>query len=103
MDTTPSPKMFAAMQKMADALCGEEPSKLLVGPGADAVRAKRMLFMEFMHQFAAISMREGVNRKVLEIKGQHGMAFDKEDREAKARARADAEAGKQIVQVTKPH
>lgn len=98
MDVTPSPKMFEAMKQLVDATCGEEPSPLLVGPGASAIRIKRTFVYEALHRLVAIAMREGVNRKVLEIQAQREAqtkipVFDKEDAEAVAKAKSDAEAG----------
>lgn len=76
MDVTPSPKMFEAMAKFTDAMCGEEPHRLLVGPGASKVRESRRAMMNFLHQLVALSMREGGRRMAREygIKTQAGMS-----------------------------
>lgn len=97
MDVTPSPKMYAAMQMLTDALCGDEPSKLLVGPGAQAVRAKRELCMTTLHKLVALSMREGVNRAVKEARDRRDMILDREDRRAAAQARDDAQRDTNLV------
>lgn len=62
MDVTPSPKMFEAMSKMVDAICGEDPHSKMVGPGAERVRRNRRLLFDFLHQLVALSMREGAAR-----------------------------------------
>lgn len=99
MDVTPSPKMFHAMSQLTDAACGEEPERLLIGPGARAIREKRAMMMEVLHKLVAVAMREGVNRKVMEIKGERaGRVIDKEDFEATVRAARDAEEGRLMVQ-----
>ena len=62
MDVTPSPKMFEAMQAFTSALCGDEPHRMLVGPGANRIREQRRMTMEFLHRFAGLAMREGAAR-----------------------------------------
>ncbi len=62
MDVSPSPKMFEAMSRFTDAMCGEPPHRLMIGPGASAVRQQRREMMEFLHRFAAVAMREGAAR-----------------------------------------
>lgn len=107
MDVTPSNKMFAAMQAFVDATIGEEPSKLLVGPGASAIRDRRRVAFQFLHSFAAICMREGVNRKVMEVKGERGgRVYDAADLRAIQQATRDAEEGKNLIGTIgekKPH
>jgi hypothetical protein len=66
MDVTPTNKMFEAMAKFTDAMCGEEPHKLLIGPGASRVRESRRAMMNFLHQLVAMCMREGGRRAVKE-------------------------------------
>lgn len=62
MDVTPTPKMFAAMSAMTDAVCGEEPGPRMIGPGAEKVRENRRKMMDFLHRLVHLSMREGAAR-----------------------------------------
>lgn len=62
MDLTPNQKMFEAMQKMTDAICGEEPSPKMIGPGAEKVRANRRMLMDFLHHLVALSIKDGAAR-----------------------------------------
>ena len=95
MDTTPSPKMFDAMRKLTDAVCGEEPHPMLVGSGAAAIRHKRIIMMDVLHGLVAGAMREGVNRAVKEAQQRRAgiRPVDAADRNAIAQAKHDAEAG----------
>lgn len=98
MDTTPSRKMFDAMQKFTDAMCGDEPSKLDHGSAARAVRAKRSACMDFLHGFHSLAMREGVNRAVRDAQARRDGPRDMQDRNAIAKAVDDAVSGaRQIV------
>lgn len=98
MDVTPSNKMFEAMSKFVDSMCGQEPSVLEVTQAAQERRAKRLMVFEFLHMLVAVSMREGVNRKVREIIDRGRGPRDMADRNAAAKAADDAAAGKtQIV------
>lgn len=62
MNVTPTPKMFDAMNAMTTAICGEEPSPHMIGPGAEKVRHNRRLMMDFLHKLIHLSMREGAAR-----------------------------------------
>lgn len=101
MDTTPSNLMFAAMKKFTDAICGDEPPAVDQSKGAIQIRIRRRFVMDFLHQFGSTCMREGVNRKVLELKGARDsggtQVFDGADKSAQSRAVDDAHAGKQLV------
>lgn len=66
MDVTPSKKMFETMQTFTDAVCGEEPTKLDHGPGAQKRRAHRRMVMDFLHNIIRLSMRVGVARYRME-------------------------------------
>lgn len=101
MDVTPNKKMLIAMMKMCDASIGEEPSELDVSAVANGRRVKRRHMMDLLHQMVALSMREGVRRKVEEIlRLRAGAIQDKEDRNAVARAIEDAMAGNAQVLIT---
>jgi hypothetical protein len=99
MDVTPSDKMFEAMKKFTDAVCGDAPSRLEISPGALARRMKRRLTMDFLHQFAAQCMREGLNRGIIEARQRkQGMQpVDKQDRNAVDKAKDDAARGEAMV------
>lgn len=100
MDVTPSPKMFEAMEKVCDMLCGEKPHPKSLGPAADKVRENRRMLMDFLHTFAALCMREGVNRKVQELQAKKVLAggmLDGEDLHAMQRATEDAAEGRRMV------
>lgn len=99
MDTTPSPKMFTAMTKLVDSMCGEEPSKLLTGAGATAIRTKRAAAFDVLHLLVALCMREGVNRAIKEAQLRQAgiLTLDGPDRSAVSRAIDDAQAGKNRV------
>lgn len=102
MDVTPNPKMFQAMSGITDLACGEEPSLLDNSPAAANRRQKRMVVMGILHSLVALSMREGVNRKVTELQHQRQPFQDSQDKDAIARAHDDAQAsevagGSQIV------
>ena len=73
MDVTPSDKMFKSMVTFTDAICGEEPSKSMSGPGANKVRENRKLMMDFLHRFAHLSMREGAARAMNGGRKQNGI------------------------------
>lgn len=62
MNVTPSPKMFEAMTKFTDALVGEEPGKLETTAAARKRRSERRRVMDFLHNFARLTMRVGVQR-----------------------------------------
>lgn len=62
MDVTPTQPMYDVMSKMADMAVGEAPHMKDMGPGAIKRREARMMFMDLMHQFVAMSMREGARR-----------------------------------------
>lgn len=62
MNVTPTEPMYIAMSKMADMCVGEEPHQKDMGPGAIKRRDSRRMFMDLMHQFVAMSMREGARR-----------------------------------------
>lgn len=62
MNVTPTEPMYMAMEKMADTCVGEAPHSKDMGPGAIKRRAARTQFMELMHRFVAMSMREGARR-----------------------------------------
>lgn len=66
MDVTPTPKMFEAMAKFTDAVCGEEPHRLMIGPGASKTREARRQMMDFLHNLVAMSMRVGGARMAKE-------------------------------------
>lgn len=62
MDVTPPPKMYEAMVKLTDAVCGEEPGKLEQSTAANRRRANRRLMLDVMHNMVAMAMREGAAR-----------------------------------------
>ena len=62
MDVTPTNPMFKAMSALTDAMCGEEPDKLSVGPAANKIRDNRRLAMDALHRLVHLSMREGAAR-----------------------------------------
>lgn len=66
MNVTPTPKMFEAMSKFTDAICGEAPHDRMIGPGAEKVRENRRMMMDFLHSFAHKCMREGAARAMRE-------------------------------------
>ena len=99
MDVTPSDKMFAAMNKMGEALIGEKPSELDHSRGARERRRKWRVYMDVMHQFVGICMREGVNRAIREAQGRKAGIIDGQDRSAVAKAKDDAVAGASIIQM----
>lgn len=100
MDVTPSPKMFQVMTVLVDSFAGPEPSKLLNGPEANRIREKRRLAYDILHGLVGLSMREGVNRAIVEArKRQAGILEvpqDMEDRNAVARAKDEAVEGKTV-------
>jgi len=102
MDVTPSKQMFEAMAKLTDAVCGQEPSILDHGTQANFIRDKRAGMMECLHKLVALSMREGVTRKVKEVQAIQGgyVPTDREDRDAAARAIDDAHAGRTRTKLT---
>lgn len=97
MDVSPNQKMFQVMTILVDSLCGTEPSKLMISPEATRIRDKRAMAYDILHRLVGLSMREGVNRAILEArKHQAGILAvpqDMEDRNAVARAKDEAEAG----------
>lgn len=98
MDVTPTPKMLEAMRKFTDGAFGDEPSPLEVSQGANTRRLRRQASMDWLHQFAGLCMREGVNRAVRDARAaREGARFDSEDRSAAAKARDDAQAGAMMV------
>lgn len=104
MDVTPNNKMFHSMKTFVDGLVGPEPEKLNVTPDATRTRHKRVLAFDFLHQLVAVSMREGVNRAILEAKKRRDDAYrfgpkDKEDRDAAAKAVDDAHSGASIIRL----
>ena len=62
MDVTPPPKMYDAMWKLTDAVCGEAPGVFENGPGANKVRENRALLLGTLHRLVAMAMREGAAR-----------------------------------------
>lgn len=66
MDVTPTDRMFRAMQQFVDAMCGEEPSRLMIGPQAQKVRERRRAAMDFLHALVAVAMRTGAMRASME-------------------------------------
>ena len=97
MDTTPSPKMFAAMEKLTDALCGGAPSRLEQSTAANAVRNKRAMCMDVLHNLVTLSMREGVNRAIREAHERVNGPRDMADKNAMSQAVEDAMAGRSRV------
>lgn len=92
MDTTPNKKMFDAMRAFTDAMCGEEPHPMLVGSAANAIRDRRRMCMDWLHQMVTLCMREGVNRKVRELQQlRDPVARTKDQKDVEARAREDAQ------------
>lgn len=91
MDVTPTNKMLTAMRSFVDSTVGAEPSVLEVSAGAIARRMQRRVAMDWLHQFAALSMREGVNRAIKDARARReGHRPDAEDRSAMDKARDDA-------------
>jgi hypothetical protein len=99
MDVTPSPKMFQAMKMLVDVMCGEEPNLLDQSKGAIAIRNKRVMAFDLLHRFVALSMREGVNRAVIEAQQRRAGPRDMADRNAEAQAVEDAMAGRTMVNI----
>lgn len=62
MDVTLTKPQIVALEKFLDALIGEEPSKLDHGHAANARRYKRQEARNFMHRYAALSMKIGAER-----------------------------------------
>jgi hypothetical protein len=54
--------MYEAMGKISDMAIGEAPHPKDMGPGAIKRREARMMFADLMHQFVAMTMREGARR-----------------------------------------
>jgi len=98
MDTTPTPKMFEAMKKFTDAMAGDAPSPLEVSVGANVRRQRRAASMDFLHMFASLCMREGVNRAIRDARQQREYKPDAADRSAMAKAVDDAQAGRAMVE-----
>lgn len=62
MDVTPSKKMFEAMNKFTDAICGEAPMDIEKSTAANKRRENREMCMDFLHRLVHLSMREGAAR-----------------------------------------
>lgn len=105
MDVTPGPKMFAAMKAFVDATAGEEPAKQDVSSAATKIRNKRVLSFDFLYQLVATSMREGVNRAVIEARQrQAGIApVSGPERDAEAKGKDDAQAGASQIIIPGAH
>lgn len=103
MDVTPGPRLFDAMAKLVDALCGEEPSKLMIGGEAARIRERRNMAFEVLHKIVGLSMREGVNRAIQEAKKRKAgileVPQDREDAGARSKAKDDAQAGATVVDI----
>ncbi len=69
MNVTPTDRMFAAMQKFTDTVAGEDPGKSK-GTNASKIRERRLLVMNFLHSFCALSMRHGAARRDEEVRQQ---------------------------------
>lgn len=101
MDVTPGDKMYQAMKMLCDAVLGEEPHGLIIGPAAAELRAKRKLMMDVLHMLVAQAMREGVVREVKAARTRLAGARprDMQDRNAVSKAKDDAVAGKVITEL----
>lgn len=103
MDVTPPDKLFQAMSKFVDALCGPNPSTLEVSRAAQETRMKRAMAFDILHGIVAFSMRVGAQRKMHELvvkaQGGHLKPADAQDRSAIDKAKDDAEAGRDKVQM----
>jgi hypothetical protein len=64
--------MFEAMTAMTDAVCGEEPPTIYVGPGARKVRENRKLMMDALHKLVHLAMREGAARAMNPVQTKSG-------------------------------
>lgn len=62
MDVTPTEPMYRALSVMMDSFIGAAPLVIEQSPGARKRREAREKFMEVMHRFVAMSMREGARR-----------------------------------------
>jgi len=62
MDVTPTTPMYRVLAIMADKFIGEAPLKIETSPAAMKRREAREEFMATMHQFIAMTMREGARR-----------------------------------------
>jgi hypothetical protein len=93
--------MYEVMNKLVDSVLGEEPSVLLAGPGAREARMKRVMMMDVLHALVGLSMREGVNRAIIEARARRDgyTPRDAEDLSARDQARDDAIAGRTRTRV----
>lgn len=66
MDVTPTPVMFAALERIVDMAVGEAPLKIEKTPAADRRREHRHEMFTILHNLVALSMREGVRRYLQE-------------------------------------
>lgn len=62
MNVTPPDNLYRAMCKLCDHFVGEEPARLETTPAAERRREERRSFMDMMHTFVRLTMREGVRR-----------------------------------------
>ena len=99
MNVTPSPKMLHAMQKLVESTIGPAPSQFECSSAANDRRAKREMMMSVLHSLVALSMREGVNRAVIEARERLWGAQDSQDRGAISKAKEDAERGGALIQL----
>jgi len=92
--------MYQAMNSLIDSSIGEAPHMMDQSAGANARRIKREAMMSILHSLVALSMREGVNRAVLEAREREGArdgALDMADRNAAAQAKDDATRGGKLI------
>lgn len=68
MDVTPTRPMLESIMAMADALIGQAPLKIETSTAANKRRQAREHFIDLMHRYTAMSMREGA-RRALEERG----------------------------------
>ena len=101
MDVTPGNKMFSAMAEFVDATIGAAPKAIDVSPAANNRRVRREHAFAFLHKLVGLSMREGVNRAILDAQAKREGPRDMEDKNAVAKAKDDAAAGSSIIQL--PH
>lgn len=62
MDVTPTEPMYKVLAAMADRFIGPAPLTVEQSKGAIQRREAREAFMSLMHQFVAMTMREGARR-----------------------------------------
>ena len=97
MDVTPNNLMFAAMSKLVDLSAGEDPQLMDQSQGALDRRVKRAMMFDLLHQLVGISMREGVNRAIMDARARLYGPRDAEDRSAQAKAADDARANVRVI------